>query len=193
MQNNNLKLEKMRYQNNSLSYMLGMLGIAASVLAAFMGLNSYKPVVSTIFKILLNIGILLFGFLAIEKTKNYRKQFCIVLIVIGAICFARIFWVPIRLMMYTNYAEAILKGSYNGALTIEDCQKVLAEVCCPLQYTDGVFKYSSTGWLPNSGVVRGIMMIIELAIASASFIAAGVIGLRKSIMLENYLTEIEKK
>ena len=55
----NFKLEKMRYQNNSFSYMFGFLALILSLLAAFIGLNSIAPRAFTIFKVLYNIAILL--------------------------------------------------------------------------------------------------------------------------------------
>lgn len=198
MQDKNFKLEKMRYQNNSLSYTLGMLGIIFSVLAAFVGLNSYRPTVGVILKILFNIVILLGGFLAIEKAKNYRKEYSIFLVVIGVICALRILWVPLQLIQYSSLAKETLlnPSNYKGGNliasaqdTINNCKKYLAEVAFPAKYENGKFLYSSTGWLFNDGVFRGIMMVVELVLASACFVASGLVGYKKSVALESYLAD----
>lgn len=96
-----LKMEKMRYQNNSISYWLGMLGILLSMFAAFVLLNSATPRAATLIKILMNIAILLFGFMACEKVKAYSKNYSYVMMGIGALCVVRMFWFPIQII--TNY------------------------------------------------------------------------------------------
>ena len=94
--NANLSLEKMRYNNNKLSYYLGLGGIALSLLSCFIGLNSLQPTAAwSIFLILLNILILLFGFLTAEKVKVYSKNFSYYSIGLGAVCIARIFMYPL--------------------------------------------------------------------------------------------------
>ena len=66
------QVEMMRYRDNSLSYKLGLGGLAFSVLAAFFCLNGFNPTsFTTLIAIMLNIVILLGGFLGIEKTKSY--------------------------------------------------------------------------------------------------------------------------
>ena len=91
-----IKTEMMRYRANSLSYWLGFGAIIFSVFASFISLNSFQPnSVLVVVKILLNVVILLFGFLSCEKTKAYSKNSSIALIAIGGVCIARIFWVQI--------------------------------------------------------------------------------------------------
>ena len=86
------ELEMMRYRENHLSYNIGIIGIFASLMACFISLNSTNPITAVVVvKVLLNIVILLGGFLCIEKAKAYSKQASIGLMVFGAICFARIF------------------------------------------------------------------------------------------------------
>lgn len=64
----NLQLEKMRYNNNSISYKLGLGGIVLSLVAMFIGLNSVAPSsILTLFIVLINILVFLFGFLSSEK------------------------------------------------------------------------------------------------------------------------------
>ena len=72
---NKNKVEMTRYRANGLSYKLGFLAIVFSVLAAFMSLNSFQPnSVAVIGKIMLNIVILLGGFLFCEQAKNYSAR-----------------------------------------------------------------------------------------------------------------------
>lgn len=71
----NLQLEKMRYNNNSISYKLGLGGIVLSLVAMFIGLNSVAPSsILTLFIVLINILVFLFGFLSSEKVKTYSKN-----------------------------------------------------------------------------------------------------------------------
>ena len=69
-----VKVELMRYRKNSLSYTFGLLALIASVVASFIGLNSLAYNFTTLIKILLNIAILLFGFLFTEQAKAYNKN-----------------------------------------------------------------------------------------------------------------------
>ena len=72
----NLQLEKMRYNNNSISYKLGLGGIVLSLVAMFIGLNSVAPSsILTLFIVLINILVFLFGFLSSEKVKTYSKKY----------------------------------------------------------------------------------------------------------------------
>jgi len=97
------KVEMMRYRENSLSYKLGMGGVAFSVLACFFCLNAFNPInFTTILAIMLNVVILLGGFLSVEKAKSYSYKGSIGLIVFGGICIARIFWIPLLLIVHYN-------------------------------------------------------------------------------------------
>ncbi len=164
LENSKNKVEMMRYRPNSLSYMLGFLAILCSVMGAFVALNSMavnKPLV--LVKILLNIAILLVGFLCCEKSKAYSMQGSIALIVLGAICALRIFWVPLNLM----------RGVQTGA------------VVTPSEY--------AIAWLPNSGVFRGVFATVFMAAAAALFIVSGVIGYMRSKKLSTYMDSIKEK
>ena len=91
----NIKLDKMRYQPNVLSYYLGFLAIAFDVLYLFAALNTLVPSLATAVKILLNIVLMLMTFLSIEKCKKYAKEYSIVLIVFGIISLLRLLYVPL--------------------------------------------------------------------------------------------------
>lgn len=165
-------VEMMRYRNNKLSYGLGFGGLAFSVLAAFINLNSMSPItIQVILAIALNIVILLFGFLCVERTKTYSKQGSIALIVLGGIDIAQMFWLPLIII--------ITYGQYSGVGDDKNVGKVI---------TEG--EKNSIHWLTTNGTARGVMAMVFLAIAAAFFITAGVIGIQKSNKLNNYLKSI---
>lgn len=177
----NLECEMMRYRNNGLSYKLGFGGIGFSILAAFICLNSFNPnSFLVIVKILMNIAILLFGFLSIEKAKAYSKQGSITLIVLGGINIARIFWVPLLLIIkYTGWLAA------ETSVEKDEYAKYLGKTI-----TDRSRNY--VNYLPQSGYFRGITAIVLLIVSAAFFIAAGVIGLKRAVKLENYMQTLKE-
>lgn len=200
----NFELEKMRYNNNSLSYKLGYAGIICSVIACFLALNSFGPSdFSTVVKVLMNIVILLVGFLATEKVKVYTKNYSYVMYVIGGVCFARIFWVPLQLFIYYNKFVNMLDGTdagfsnakaaYSnklGATVIGDWVKEVTDeagnIITPAHRV-------GTGYLTMNGNIRAVIILIFLLLASASFIASGVINYIRSTKLNNYLSSIGEK
>lgn len=161
------KVEMMRYRDNSLSYKLGFGGLAFSILACFVCLNSFNPHnVMTIFAIMLNVVILLGGFLCIEKSKAYSFGGSIGLVVFGAICGARIFWIPLQIMLKNE--------EYLGMTITTDNKDQLT-------------------YLPTDGTFRAVLAIIFLVAAAALFIAAGYIGMQRSRKLTTYLNSINNK
>ncbi len=178
------QLEMMRYRENRLSYNIGIIGIFSSLLACFICLNSTNPITAVVvIKVLLNIVILLGGFLCIEKSKAYSKQASIGLIVFGAVCFARIFWIPLQLLTYFPKYMAYI----NGSSTDKTFEKYLGKTITSA-YSGAA---DSIRWLPASGTFRGVFAIIFLLIAAAAFIGAGVIGYIRSTKLSNYLDSLK--
>ena len=178
------QLEMMRYRENHLSYNIGIIGIFASLLACFISLNSTNPITAVVvIKVLLNIIILLGGFLCIEKAKAYSKQGSIGLMVFGGICFARIFWIPLQLLTYfPKYMDFV-----NKKTTDNSYEKYLGKtVTSAYAATSGSYR-----WLPASGTFRGIFAIVLLVLAAATFIAAGVIGYIRSKKLNTYLDSLK--
>lgn len=164
--------QMMRYRNNGFAYKLGMLAIAFSVLGAFICLNSYKWDLTVIIKILGNIVILLFGFLSIEKVKSYSLKYSYILIGIGGLCVARIFWIPLRLI--TLYAQ------FQADPTDAEATKYLG----PAVIGDS----KVNAYLPQSGTIRGIMAIVLIALAATCFIVAGVQGAMKAKRYAEYMS-----
>lgn len=162
--NKNIKVELMRYRKNSLSYTFGLMALILSILAAFIGLNSLRYDFTTLIKILVNIGVLLFGFLYSEQAKTYSKNGSIGLIVLGGVCFLRTLWTP-RILLFG---------------TPDQWGKILNP--------DNV----NINWLPQDATMRGIIALVLLILAGTSFLCAGLIGYKKSVALENYMESIKE-
>lgn len=168
-------VEMMRYRQNKFSYSFGFGGLACSVAAAIFALNSLNPgSVAVIIKILMNIFILLFGFLLNEKVKAYSAKASIGMMCLGGACAARIFWIPLQLII----AEA--KGPSDPLYT-----KWLGATITSKTTLNRV------NWIWQSGVVRGIIIIALLVGAAACFIIAGFVGYKRSVKLNTYLDSIK--
>ena len=157
------KIDLMRYRNNNLSYMFGLMALLFSVTASFIGLNSLAYNYTSLIKILLNIAILLFGFLFSEQAKTYSKKASFWLIILGFICFLRILWAP-RILLFGSSQE------WGEVLNL---------------------KNKNINWLPQSATLRGWISLILLLIAGSSFITSGIIGYIKANKLINYLKSKE--
>ncbi len=178
------QLEMMRYRVNSLSYTLGMVGILLSMLGAFVLLNSMNPNNAlVIVKILVNIAILLGGFLCVEKTKHYSKPASFGLIGFGAVCVIRMFVYPLIIM--TNYSKYV--SARNAGTSTVEFEKWLGKTITGY-YTNGAVR-----WLDHSGTTRGILAMVLLAGAAACLIAAGIIGFIRSTKLTNYLNSLNQE
>ena len=178
-------VEMMRYRNNKLAYSLGLGGLAFSVLAAFIILNSMAAVtVQVILCIFLNIFILLAGFLACERTKTYSRNGSIFLGALGVVNALQIFWLPLTIII--TYAH------WNGLETQAEKEEY-AKSNVGSVITEG--NKNSIHWLSTSGYFRGITAIVFLSISAAFFISAAVVGVMKSQKLNNYLNslKVEKK
>lgn len=161
---NNIKVELMRYRKNSLSYTFGLIALILSILAAFIGLNSLKYDFTTMIKILVNIGVLLFGFLFSEQAKTYSKTGSIGLLVLSGVCFLRILWAP-RILLFGTSAQW-------GKILNPDNINI--------------------NWLPQDATLRGIAALVLLILAGSSFLISGLIGLKKSVALANYMESIKE-
>lgn len=191
------KVEMMRYRANGLSYKLGFVAIIFSVLAAFMSLNSFQPITAVvIIKIMMNVVILLGGFLFCEQAKNYSTKASIGLMVLGGVCVARIFWIPLQLIVKYNQLvsfQAEKEQIKEAGGNITDIQAKIDEIGKTLGATitsefDGGYAVS---WLPHSGNFRGIVAIVFLICAAVAFIFAGYLGFIKSKKLNAYMESIK--
>ncbi len=189
-------VEMMRYRSNKLAYWLGLGGMGFSLLACFFGLNTLNAgTANTIALILLNITVLLGGFLAVEKAKNYSTSGCIALTVFGGISVARIFYYPLLIFIYFGQFSTYVEGDLAETLTSEE-QAIY-------DFAEGMLGPSVTGYyrhatvanayfFPN-GNVRAGFMVAFLAISAAFFIAGGIIGFMRAKKLNTYLESINQK
>lgn len=194
------ELEKMRYTTNKIPYNLGMLGVVFSVCAMFIALNSLDPNMNghgwlTVVKILMNIVILLFGFLSCEKVKVYDEKYSYLMSGFGALCVLRIFWYPLNCIRYWAGFMSDINAA-GGGKTAYDAVKnnyvsKLGETMIG-KWNETTNSIDTTGYLTANGYVRGIILIILLGLAAACFFGSSVIGIRNSKKLHNYLNSLEK-
>lgn len=190
-------VEMMRYRPCKLAYSLGLGGMFLSLLACFVGLNSMAGgTVNTIIVIMVNIVVLLGGFLACEKAKSYSQTGNIALLVFGGISVARIFYVPIIIMTnFATFASFIgADGKIRQDLTAEELETLKGAQAnlgptVTAHYSDAT---AANAFLPASGYFRGIAAIVLLAISAAMFIAGGVIGYLQSKKLNTYLDSLKE-
>lgn len=177
----NVRQEKLRYQKNTLAYGLGFGGLLFSIVAAFIELNTMKPNYLTMIYILLNIVILLFGFLSCENLKGYQKKYSYVMFGFAVVQIARIFWYPLGFIRHWNKYKDMLK---NGDTT--------AEVYAQKYFSPQVYTTSSSkrGYMGTNGSLRGIVCIIFAIISAVFFAFSGYVGFIKAQKLEKYLTSI---
>lgn len=191
-------VEMMRYRVNGLSYKLGLCAMLCSIFGCFICLNSMNANdFNVIIVILLNVVILLGGFLICEQAKAYSFKGSVAQIVFGGICAARIFYIPLIIIIaYSKYSSAsnTLKTATDEA-TIAKAKADMSSAANNLGATITAKDGSSVAnaYLPSNGYVRAIMAIVLFAAAAALFISAGIIGVIRSKKLYAYLESINQK
>ena len=179
---NKNSVEMLRYRNNRLAYALGLGGVAASLFAAFICMNSMNPSnFLVIFKIILNVFILLFGFLCCEKAKTYQVRGSFYLIGLGVICLLRILWIPLQLI--TKYGDLVAARESGDVAAEQAASEFLGS---PI--TNG----NQNAWLPSAGDVRGFIAIGLLVVAGTLMIVGGVLGFMKAKKLAAYLDSLKE-
>ena len=185
--------EMMRYRVNGLSYKLGLVAMICSLLGAFICLNSMQPKDwQVIFIILINIVVLLGGFLAAEMVKNYNKKGAIAQLVFGGVCVARIFYIPLLLITHFNSFMAL---NPNIASLTDEQAKTLAANKAFLGKTI-IQAYTEKSqyairFLPADGNFRGGVAIAFFAIAAICFVIAGIIGYKRAVKLSTYMASLK--
>lgn len=108
-----IKHERLRYQKNKTSYILALGGLVFNCLymVKLLGDPDIVPDIHVGIDVIINIVFLLFVFLGAEKLKVYNKIWCFIVTGIGLINFARIFYLPRRLL--TMETPQILQGDFN--------------------------------------------------------------------------------
>ena len=185
--------EMMRYRVNDLSYKLGLIAMISSLLGAFICLNSIQPRDwQVIFIILINIVVLLGGFLAAEMVKNYNKKGAIAQLVFGGVCAARIFYIPLLLITHFNSFISLYKLTDltdEQRSTLAANRSFLGKTIIQSYASESNYAIS---YLPSSGNFRGGLAIAFFAIAAVCFIVAGIIGYKRAIKLSTYMESLKK-
>ncbi len=205
-----MQLEKMRYFNNTLAYGLGYVGIAFSFTAALIALNTLSPIYflsgfGCVIAILMNIVILLAGFLSAEKVKTYSEGYSKVELVLGGLSVLRIFWYPLSTwMLYSDMVKDIKNGAsaetivklYTNKLghSLIGGTPVDKNGIAITENGAGAFDHFITsGFLTANGHIRAIIMIVCLLIGAAGFIGSGIVGYTRARKLHKYLERINNK
>ncbi len=193
-----MQLQKMRYMTNSISYKLGYLGIACSLAAGFIALNSMAPEYflngfGVVLAILLNIIVLLAGFLSAEKVKTYSLGYSKFMVGLGAVCILRMFWFPRALIsLYSQVLSRAKEGISYDVIKTEFTGKLGNSMLGLVSDADGNYiGFKTTSYLTANGYVRGIILIVLLGIAATAFICSGIIGIKKSKQLHAYLETVK--
>lgn len=188
------KLQEMRYNNNKISYLFGILGILFVLFAGIVLLNSVRYNWQSLVYILLLIAMVLVGFLASEKVKTYQIKYSYVMGVLGIICVLLIFWYPLSLIVqYGRYQEASDMLASMDATNPEYAhwQEILQDtrnyLGAPIVETNVVRQ----AMLPTSGTFRGVFAIILLVIAAASNFVGSFVAYVKSKKLNKYLESLK--
>lgn len=172
----NVRNEKLRYQNNTLAYWLGLLACVVSLFAGLVGLNTMKASYWTVVKILINVVILLLGFASAENIKHYSQKASYVFFIFAVVNILRIFWFPVQ--MFRWYKKYLDEG--DTSILNDHFSKVVQP-----GKSD-----AARGYLPASGYWRATFMIIFLILSSVLFAFAGYVGLVKTLKLKRYLKSI---
>lgn len=198
--------EMMRYRVNGLSNKLGLLGMGASIFACLVALNSYNPMDFTVLLIvLINVVILLGGFLACERVKSYVAGGGIALVVFSGISVLRIFWIPLILAFsYKSYLQGFTIDRADFA-TLEEYNAKVAETQTVALFGGNCNNYLAAtirnkdsseyaiAFLPQNGYFRAIFIATLLAISVGAFLAGGLIGIARAKKLNTYLASIKAK
>lgn len=100
----------LRYKKNKLASMLALLGLAFTALyfaLLYSVNNGYFYTVSMGLSVIVTLVLLLTAFLCSESIKNYRKGYCITLLVLAAINIGRIFYYPMQGLKANAFDGAI--------------------------------------------------------------------------------------
>ena len=182
--------EMSRYRVNGLTYRLALLGMATSLFACLVLLNSMTPNIHSFIIVMINIVVLLGGFLAAERAKGYSFGGSIGLVVFGGVSIARIFYTPIILIWFNNKFLNNYKGADEASVNkTEDAMKYVGP-----SITEGYYKHQyAFAYLYHNGLFRAIFVMVILGISGAAFISAGIIGMKRSRKLSTYLESIKQK
>lgn len=125
----------LRYRKNKLASTLTLLGLVFTALY-FMLLysvnNSFFYSLTLGFSVIITLVLLLAAFLASESIKNYRKSYCIVLLVLAVLNIIRIFYYPLKGLQADAFKDSVYfwtKMSSGGIFTMLLIYLVASAAC----------------------------------------------------------------
>lgn len=165
----------LKYKTNKMAANLALLGIVFNALY-FCLLYSFKGAFFSTWEIGISVIITLFSllitFLASEGIKNYKKKFCIVLLILAAVQIVRIFGLPL------------------AALKTDLAERAAAAAADPVRepvyaFTGGYFFKSIT---PEGAYT---FAVIWLALSAAALVCSAVVGYINCARLEAHNKKLE--
>lgn len=125
----------LRYKKNKIASMFTLLGLVFTALY-FMLLysvnNSFFYSIIMGFSIIITLVLLLTAFLSSESIKNYRKTYCIVILILAAINILRIFYYPLKGLQADAFKDSVYlwtKMSSAGIFTFMVIYLVASAAC----------------------------------------------------------------
>lgn len=125
----------LRYKKNKLASTLTLLGLVFTALY-FMLLysvnNSFFYSITLGISVIVTLVLLLTAFLASESIKNYRKSYCIILLVLAVLNIIRIFYYPLKGLQADAFNDSVYfwtKMSSAGIFTILLIYLVASATC----------------------------------------------------------------
>lgn len=179
----------LRYKKNKLAGMLTLLGLVFTMLyfaLLYSVNNSFFYTINMGFSVIVTLVLLLVAFLSSESIKNYRKTYCIVLLVLAAINIGRIFYYPLRGLREDAFKDAVYfwtKMSSGGIFTFLLIYLVASAACYVGAAVIG-FMYADRLEKHEKGVQSG-EIDVEAAIAQEEEKAE----LAKATVAENAVAE----
>ena len=160
----------LRYKKNKSAALLAILGIVFGVLYFLLtyALNNndfYNPYMGL--SVIVTLLVLLVAFYSSESVKNYKKEFCIVLLVLAAVQILRIFYFPLQV---ANWSSRLLSAKAGDT-----------------EHAKYVVFYFGGGLAPK---VCSAVMIVWLVLSAACFVASAVLGYITAERLEKHMAAI---
>lgn len=159
----------LRYKKNKLASLLAILGLVFSALYFMivyaLNTDSFYTIFSGL-SVIVTLMVLLIAFYSSESVKNYKKTFCIALLVLAVVEILRIFYFPLKVI------------NWDGKLLSD---KVGTEA----KY---IVFYFTVGLTPK---VCGTLLIIYLIASAACFVGAAVTGYLTATKLEKHVKAVE--
>lgn len=106
----NVKIDRMRFQLNHLSYWLGILGFLIYIVYISVTLDNIPKTMTLGLEVMLNLFFFMILFLGLERTRQYDKKWSLYVILLGIITLLRILWHPMVLNSLKTDNRVLIGG-----------------------------------------------------------------------------------